>query len=138
MAGFVLGPGEGPVHEFHGSVVVIKASGEDTLGQLGVMEFSYPPGLRVHPHVHDGEDEMFYLLAGELTGFCGDSQWTARAGSFVFVPRDQLHGFTVTSSEPAKALVITGPSQLDRQIATRRAPADPTGAASNPAGTVPS
>jgi len=56
----------------------------------------------------------------------------------VFVPRDQLHGFTVTSSEPAKALVITGPSQLDRQIATRRAPADPTGAASNPAGTVPS
>src|SRR5215471_7620559 len=69
MAGFVLGPGEGPVHEFHGSVVVIKASGEDTLGQLGVMEFSYPPGLLVHPYVHDGEDEMFYLLAGELTGF---------------------------------------------------------------------
>jgi hypothetical protein len=61
MAGFVLGPGEGPVHEFHGSMVVIKASGEDTLGQLGVMEFSYPPDLRVHPHVHDGEGEMFYL-----------------------------------------------------------------------------
>jgi hypothetical protein len=42
------------------------------------MEFSYPPDLRVHPHVHDGEDEMFYLLAGELAGFCGDSRWTAR------------------------------------------------------------
>ena len=83
------------------------------------MEFSYPPDLRVHPHVHDGEDEMFYLLAGELTGFCGDSRWTARAGSFVFVPRDRVHGCTVTSSEPAKALVITGPSQFDRQIATR-------------------
>jgi len=25
--------------------VVIKASGGDTLGQLGVLEFSYPPGL---------------------------------------------------------------------------------------------
>jgi hypothetical protein len=58
MAGFVLGPGEGPAREFHGSMVVIKASGPDTLGQLGVMEFSYPPGLRVHPHVHDGEDEI--------------------------------------------------------------------------------
>jgi quercetin dioxygenase-like cupin family protein len=123
MAGFVLGPGEGPAHEFHGSMVVIKASGRDTRGQLGVMEFSYPPGLRVHPHVHDGEDEMFYVLAGELTGFCGDSQWTAGPGGFVFVPRDQLHGFTVISSEPAKALVITGPSQLDRQIAARGAPA---------------
>ena len=110
------------MYEFHGSTVVIKASGEDTIGQLGVMEFSYPPQLWVHPHVHDGEDEMFYLLAGELAGFCGDSQWTASAGSFVFVPRDQVHGFTVTSSEPAKALVITGPSQLDRQIAKRGPP----------------
>jgi len=41
----------------------------------------------------------------------------------VFVPHDRLHGFTVTSSGPARALVITGPSQLDRQIAARAAPA---------------
>ena len=123
MSGFVLGPGEGPVYGFHGSRVVIKASGEHTLGQLGVMEFSYPPALSVHPHVHAGEDEMFYVLEGELTGFCDDDRWTATAGCFVFVPRDRLHGFTVTSSRPARALVITGPSQLDRQIAARAEPA---------------
>jgi quercetin dioxygenase-like cupin family protein len=119
MAGFVLGPDDGPVYDFHGASIVIKASGDDTLGQLGVMDATYPPALSVHPHVHDGEDEMFYLLAGELTGFCGGEQWTAAAGSFVFVPRDHLHGFTVTSTEPARALVITGPSRLDRQIAAR-------------------
>jgi quercetin dioxygenase-like cupin family protein len=119
MSGFVLGPGEGPAYEFHGSTVVIKASGDDTLGQLGVMESVYPPALSVHPHVHDGEDEMFYLLEGELTGFCDDDRWTAAAGSFVFVPRDRLHGFTVTSRGPARAIIITGPSQLDRQIAAR-------------------
>lgn len=116
---FVLGAGEGQAHDFHGACVVIKASGDDTLGQLGVLEFSYPPGLSVRPHVHDGEDEMFYLLDGELTGFCDKDRWKAVAGSFVFVPRDRLHGFTVTSDEPARALVITGPSQLDRQIAAR-------------------
>jgi quercetin dioxygenase-like cupin family protein len=119
MAGFALGPGEGPAYDFHGSGVVIKASGQDTLGQLAVMEATYPPGLDVRPHVHDGEDEMFYLLAGELTGFCEDSRWTAAAGSFVFVPRDRLHGFAVTSAEPARALVIAGPPRLDRQIAAR-------------------
>ena len=37
-SGFVLGPGEGPAYGFHGSAAVIKASGEDTLGQLGVIE----------------------------------------------------------------------------------------------------
>ena len=119
MSGFVLGPDEGPAYEFHGSTVVIKASGDDTLGQLGVMESVYPPALSVRPHVHDGEDEMFYLLEGELTGFCEGDRWTATPGSFVFVPRDRLHGFTVTSSEPARAIVITGPAQLDRQIAAR-------------------
>lgn len=119
MPGFVLGPREGPAYGFHGARVVIKASGAQTLGQLGVMESTYPPGLSVRTHVHAGEDEMFYLLAGELTGYCGEDAWTAPAGSFVFVPRDQLHSFTVTSAGPATALVITGPSQLDRQIAAR-------------------
>jgi quercetin dioxygenase-like cupin family protein len=123
MSGFVLGPHEGPAFGFHGSSVVIKASGEHTLGQLAVMESTYPPGLSVHEHVHAGEDEMFYLLAGELTGFCDEDRWTATAGSFVFVPRDRPHGFTVTSTGPAKALVITGPPQLDRQISARRQPA---------------
>ena len=119
MSGFVLGPGEGRAHDFHGASVVIKASGGDTLGQLGVLEFSYPPGLSVHPHVHAGEDEMFYVLDGELTGYCGDDHWTATAGSFVFVPRDQVHGFTVTGDTTARAVVITGPPRLDHQIAAR-------------------
>jgi len=45
MSGFVLGPGAARAHDFHGASVVIKASGGDTLGQLGVLEVSYPPGL---------------------------------------------------------------------------------------------
>ena len=119
MAGFVLRPGEGPAHDFHGAGVVIKASGQHTAGQLSVLEFSYPPALSVHPHVHAGEDEMFYVLAGELAGLCDGQEWTATAGCFVFVPRDRVHSFTVTGREPARALVITGPPQLDRQIAAR-------------------
>jgi quercetin dioxygenase-like cupin family protein len=119
MAGFVLGPGEGPAYGFHGARVVIKASGEHTLGQLGVMESTYPPGLSVHKHVHAGEDEMFYVLAGQLTGYCGQDAWTAGPGSFVFVPRGQPHSFMVTDTGPARALVIAAPPQLDRQIAER-------------------
>ncbi len=49
----------------------------------------------------------------------------ATAGSFVFVPRDRLHGFTVTSGEPARAIVITGPSQLDQQITAHGTSASP-------------
>jgi quercetin dioxygenase-like cupin family protein len=124
-SGFVLGPGEGSAYGFHESVAVIKASGEDTLGQLGVIESVYPAGLSVHEHVHAGEDEMFYLLGGEMEVFCGEDRWTVGAGSFVFVPRDQPHGFTVSGAGPARALVITGPSRLAAQIAERGEPVPP-------------
>src|SRR5947208_17187570 len=79
-SGFVLGPGEGSAYGFHGSAAVIKASGEDTLGQLGVIESVYPAGLSVHEHVHDGEDEMFYLLEGEIEVFCGEQRWSMGSG----------------------------------------------------------
>jgi len=124
-SGFVLGPGEGPAYGFHGSAAVIKASGEDTLGQLGVIESAYPAELVVHEHVHAGEDEMFYLLEGEIEVFCGERRWTVGPGSFVFVPRGQPHGFTVTGAGPARALVITGPSRLAAQIAARGEPVPP-------------
>ena len=97
MPGFVLGPDGGAAYGSHGSRVLIKASGEQTRG-------------------------MFYVIAGELTGTFGDDTWSARAGSFVFVPRDTPHSLSVTSTEPATALVITGPPQLDRQIAARSEP----------------
>ena len=122
MAGFVLGACEGRAYGFHGATVVIKASGQDTLGQLGVMESVDPPGLVVREHVHEGEDEMFYVLEGELSGFCEDGRWTATAGCFVFVPRDRGHGFAVTGAGAARVLVITGPPQLDGQIAARGEP----------------
>jgi quercetin dioxygenase-like cupin family protein len=122
VPGFALEPGGGPAYLFHGAAVVIKIGGEHTLGQLAVMEATYPAGLSVPEHVHAGEDEMFYVLAGELSVFCGQDRWTASAGTFVFVPRDHGHGFTVTSEESARALVVTGPAQLDRQIAEHGQP----------------
>jgi quercetin dioxygenase-like cupin family protein len=122
MAGYALGPAEGRAYGFHGSTVLMKATGATTLGQLAVMESMYPAGLSVHEHVHDGEDEMFYLLAGEISISCEEDSWIVRPGSFVFVPRDCRHGFVVTSAEPAWALVITGPPRLDQQIANRDEP----------------
>jgi quercetin dioxygenase-like cupin family protein len=118
MSGFVRAPNDGAGHDWRGARVVIKASGDDTHGQLAVMDSTYPPGLSVPAHVHTGEDEMFYVLEGELQGFCDDDRWTATPGTFVFVPRDRPHGFVVTSTAAARALVIVGPPQVDRSVNT--------------------
>ena len=73
MSGYVRGIDEGAAYDWRGARAVIKASSKDTFGQLGVMESTYPPAL--HPlHHHPGEDEMLYVLAGEMQGFCDDSR----------------------------------------------------------------
>ena len=116
MSGFVLGKDGGDTYAWRGAEVQIKAPAEATLGQLGVMEFIYPVGLAVPTHHHEGEDEMIYVLDGELHGYCNDDEWTATPGSFVFVPRDRPHSLTVVGENRARALVITGPSVLAAQV----------------------
>ena len=122
MSGYVLTADEGDAYDWRGARVVIKAASDDTSGQLGVMESTYPPGLSVPTHFHAGEDEMLYVLDGELHGYCDDEQWTATPGTFVFVRRDRPHGFTVIGDEPARALVIVGPARLDGQVAATGVP----------------
>jgi quercetin dioxygenase-like cupin family protein len=134
--GFVRPAGAGPTYDWRGARVAVKASGAETLGQLAVLEFSYPAGLVVPTHVHDGEDEMFYILSGRLAGYCGDDEWTGGPGDFVFVPRDRPHGFTVLGDGWASALVMVGPPRLDQQVAAGGVRV-PDSAPPGPAGTVP-
>jgi quercetin dioxygenase-like cupin family protein len=76
----------------------------------------------VPAHVHDGEDELFYVVCGDLRGFCGEKQWSASAGSFILLPRNVEHGFTVSRASDAKVLVILGPPRFDAHVAQRGTP----------------
>jgi quercetin dioxygenase-like cupin family protein len=116
VVGLFVEPGGGDAYDWHGARILIKVAGYDTVGQLALMESTYPLGLSVPEHRHDGEDELFYLLEGQLQGFCGEDRWTATPGSFVLVPRDQPHGFVVVGGGAARALVIVGPPRVDRQV----------------------
>jgi quercetin dioxygenase-like cupin family protein len=122
MSGFVHAPGEGAGYDWRGARVTIKAAAADTHGQLAFLEFTYPAGLSVPRHFHAGEDEMFYLVEGELRGFCGDQDWVAVPGSFVFVPRDVPHGLSVVGDSAARGVVVVGPPRLDGQIAASGTP----------------
>ena len=117
----VRGAGQGDRYDFAGAQFVMKASGAQTSGQLAVMEMRCPAALDVPTHVQEGEDEMFYVLAGDLTGRCADQRWSASPGAFVFLPRDTEHSFTVTSRSDAKILVVVGPPRFDAHIAERGA-----------------
>ena len=88
----------------------LKASGHSTGGNLSVFETSIAAGPPLH--VHDREDECYYVLDGELSVRCGTDAFDATAGSFVFLPRGRPHRFWATG-QPARLLLIAVPGGIE-------------------------
>lgn len=101
---------EGPA----GGPLTFKVRGEQTNGSLTAFENVIAPGDGPPLHVHAGEDEAWYVLAGELRFQLGDERAAAPAGSFVFVPRGTPHCFVNAAGEPARILVLFTPSGMER------------------------
>lgn len=107
-----LQPGEGEARWFLGFLVTIKSSRETTGGTVAVMEHRGVQGLGSPLHVHENEDEWFYVTEGELTFWIGGDVIRAPAGSFVYGPRGVPHTFLVSSTE-ARFLLVTEPAGLE-------------------------
>jgi quercetin dioxygenase-like cupin family protein len=112
--------GEGPVVMVLGMPHVVKVSADQNLGGTSVMEVVVAPGQGVPPHTHTREDEFFCILQGEITcqmvGFAAPV--TLKAGDFLFLPRNRMHGFTNASGKEARMLVTVSPGAgADRMFA---------------------
>jgi quercetin dioxygenase-like cupin family protein len=84
-------------------------------------------GFGTPRHIHEHEDEAFYILDGQLLVLCGPQQWHASPGSVVFLSRGIEHVLLVTGDRPFRGLQITNPagfedfiSEVGRRPTTRR------------------
>ena len=105
LAGYVIPPGAGIAGD-----PGLKASQRSTGGALSVFETTIRAGPLLH--VHDREDECFYVLGGGLSIRCGSDTFDAPAGSFVFLPHGRPHRFWA-KDQPAKLLLITVPGGIE-------------------------
>jgi mannose-6-phosphate isomerase-like protein (cupin superfamily) len=78
------------------------------------------PGDGVPLHVHDRDEEFYYILEGSLEMQAGDQRFTAEAGALVVIPRDVPHRFRNACSVPARALMIFRPGGFDEMIGELR------------------
>ena len=67
-------------------------------------------------HVHENEDDAFYILEGEITFLLGAKEVAAPAGTFVLVPPGVQHTFANRTSEAARILNIHAPAGFDRRL----------------------
>ncbi len=80
------------------NLVTHLATAEQTGGSYSLLHQRSPS--RSGPASHTNEqDEAIYVLEGELTVIAGQERYTAKAGSFVYIPAGTTHAFRVDSAE---------------------------------------
>jgi quercetin dioxygenase-like cupin family protein len=133
-----LNAGEGRALWHFGALLNFKALGAETGGQYWALEGLADKNMAVPLHAHTVEDEIWYVLDGEIEFIIGDERRTGTAGSFLFIPRGTPHTFMVKSAtarwfgfgtpagldqwffetgEPAKSLTIPPPATEPPDVA---------------------
>ncbi len=76
----------------------------------------YAPMAYVQEHVHQIQEQVYYVLEGEGMLTLDDAQHLMRAHDYVYVPPGVRHSFTNTGTEGLVFLVITTPASDDEEM----------------------
>lgn len=83
----------------------IKISGDDTNGELAVLEQTgLTPKGGPPLHIHPFQDEWFYVIEGDYLFQVGEDKYQMKKGDTIFLPRKVQHAF-VQLSETGKMIV---------------------------------
>jgi len=123
-----LEAGDGRHLHFLNHLATIKIEAQDSPSGLNAVEFTAPRGFGPPLHVHREEDELMYVLDGEVRVDTGGDSVVLSAGGVASLPHGVPHVFQVLS-ESARMLTVaagrsTAPS-FDRFVTELGEPTDP-------------
>jgi quercetin dioxygenase-like cupin family protein len=123
MSPVMVARDQGEHFHFLDTLYTAKINSEQSNGMITAMEFQAPRNFGPPLHRHDAEDEMFYIVAGELWLSCGDAEAVHGEGAVVWLPRGLPHTFQVRS-ETARILHVSTPAQFESMVARLGRPTD--------------
>lgn len=100
-----------------GTQMSCMVKSKETGGAYSIVENTIPPQDGAPPHVHQNEDEMFYVLEGEFEIRCGDRSFRAAKGSTAMLPRGIPHAFRNVGAGEGKLLVTITPGGFENFFA---------------------
>jgi len=98
----------------------LLATADQTGGSLGMFRQTIAPNSGPPTHVHQAEDEFFYIVSGEFKVKLGDSVMNAPAQTVMFVPRGTAHTFQNVGPEPGVLLVGVTPGGFEKWFEQRQ------------------
>lgn len=82
-------------------------------GSIAIVEHVFSPGVLVPPHRHTREDEISYVVEGEI-GFRSDGREVSLgAGGYIVKPRGELHSMWNAGDRPARMIEIISPAGFE-------------------------
>ena len=95
-----------------GEETLVKVSAEDSDGTLAFFHLVAPPMSGPPRHVHTREDELFYVLEGELVFELDGERHTVRAGDTVYLRRGVVHTYQNFTTSDVRLLIATTPGMF--------------------------
>jgi len=102
---------EGRLMSVLGNPTIEKAGAADFHGHAAVLMQTVLPNGGPPAHYHEGVDELFYLVDGELEVWVGDRHVVLRPGMSATLPRGVVHRFDNTTGRPARVLIVVTPGE---------------------------
>jgi mannose-6-phosphate isomerase-like protein (cupin superfamily) len=124
----VVRPGEGPSGDLGGVGVVFKLFGEQTNGNVSIVEHPFAVGAWVDPHIHTREDEYSIVTEGEMGFRSGDREVVLGPGGYITKPRGEAHMMWNAGQSPARIIEVISPAGLEhffwavRELVANRPP----------------
>ena len=106
-APFAIPAGGGERLSFSGAEFVIRVSAAMTGGAFAIIEEIAP--LDTPLHVHEHEDELFYVLEGDHVFEVGDEEFRVGPGGLAFAPRGIPHAQRRVVPRVGRQLVLISP-----------------------------
>ena len=116
-----------------GSLFEIVIDGGQTSGAYAVTMDRSSPGFGPPPHVHEREDEGFYVIEGEYLFASEDGEVRAGPGTFIHAPKGHKHWWRNVGEGRGQHLEIFVPAGLERMFEEVGEPAVDPDAAPPPA-----
>ncbi|MFC7227503.1 quercetin 2,3-dioxygenase [Salinirubellus salinus] len=86
---------EGETYNIFNGLAILKATAAETNGSFGLVEQRANAGMATPLHVHHSDDELFYVVEGQVTFHVDGEDLVAGPGDTVFAPHGVPHAFRV-------------------------------------------
>jgi quercetin dioxygenase-like cupin family protein len=96
-----------------GLTATTRLSSSET-GSISIVEHLFSPGALVPPHTHTLEDEISYVVSGEIGFRSNGKEVSLAAGGYIVKPRGELHSMWNAGRTPARMIEIISPAGFEK------------------------